>query len=127
MNTNLYLERVTLRRPKAGTRGVDGATQYEVVLGEGDLPIEVRCALERRGRRIFSTQGVEIQSDATMLFRQAPEKEIRLDDIVVDLEGQAWKVVGLDVQKSMFGSRKYGRADLQTTTNPVQHDQEVSG
>ena len=127
MNENLYLQRVTLRRPKAGTRGADGSVTYEIVLGEGDLPVEIRCSIEQRTRRIFSTQGVEIQSDATMLFRQKPGFEVRSDDIVVDPDGQAWKVVGLNVQKVLFGSRKLGRADLQTTVDPVPHNEEVSG
>ena len=127
MSENLFLERVTIRRPKAGTRQVDGSTTYEIVLGEGELPIEVRCALERRGRRVFSTQGVEVQGEATMLFRQKTSAEVLIDDILVDSSGQAWKVVGLDVQKALFGSRRMGRADLQKTVDPVPHDEEVSG
>lgn len=127
MIENLFLEKVTIRRPKAGTRAFDGAVTYEIVLGEGDLPLQIRCALERRGRRVFSTQGVEIQGDATMLFRQKESAEVLIDDIVVDSTGAAWKVLRLDVQKAMFGSRKTGRADLQATTDPVPHDAEVSG
>ena len=127
MMENLYRETVTIRRPRAGTGAVDGSVQYEIVLGEGDLPVEVRCALERRSRRIFSTQNVEIQSDATLLFRQQEGKELRNDDIVVDSTGAAWKVVGLNLQKMLFGSRLMGRADLQTTVNPVPHNEEVSG
>jgi DUF1009 family protein len=125
MNENLYRDTVTLRRPKG--MAVDGAVTYEIVLGDGDLPVQVRCHLEQRGRRTFTTQGTEIRSDATILFRQVPGREIRVDDIVVDQSGAAWKVVSLDVQKVLFGGRRLGRADLQATTEPVPHDAEVSG
>jgi hypothetical protein len=129
MNENLYRQTVTIRRPKAGGMAADGRLTYEIVMGEGDLPVTVRCHLEQRGRRVFSTQGIEVRTDATMLFRQRPSvgAEIRIDDIVVDHDGAAWKVVGLDTQKAMFGCRVMGRADLQSTTNPVPHDTEVSG
>ena len=127
MNENLYRDTVTLRRPKAGGLGADGVPLYEIVLGEGDLPIQVRCHLERRSRRIFSTQGVEVRADGTMLFRQVPGREVRVDDIIVDHDGSAWKVLSLDLQKVLFGGRTLGRADLQVTTDPVPHDTEVSG
>jgi len=127
MNENLYRDTVTLRRPKAGGLGADGVPTYEIVLGEGDLPVQVRCHLEQRSRRILSTQGVELRADATMLFRQVVGIEVRIDDIVVDHDGNAWKVVGLDKQRVLFGSRTLARADLQITTEPVPHDTEVSG
>ena len=123
----LYRETVTIRRPQAGGGNVDGSVTFEIVLGEDEHPVEVRCAIERRSRRLLSVQGVESQSDATMFFVQRSGSEIAVDDIVVDGDGHAWKVVGLEVQKQLFGMVKGGRADLKATVNPVPHNEEVSG
>jgi len=127
MIENLYRETVTLRRPKPGTRAIDASTEYEIVLGDGDLPVRVRCRIERRGRRLFTTQGVELQGDATMLFRKKDNAEVLVDDIVVDRNGDAWKVMNVDAQKLLWGMATHCRADLQSTVDPVPNDLEVEG
>lgn len=127
MNENLYRESVTIRRPKAGTRQVDGSVEYEVVLGDGDLPVQIRCRIVHNSRRVFTTQNVEIQADATLLYSVKSGREILKDDIVVDRNGQAYNVVRHKHEKALFGPQILGSLDLQETTLPVQHDEEVAG
>ncbi|MGH9462003.1 MAG: hypothetical protein ACRD1X_12340 [Vicinamibacteria bacterium] len=127
MIESLYRETVTLRRPKAATRQVDGSTDYEIVVDEAQYPVRVRCRIERKGRRIFTNQGVELQSDAAMVFRQKDGSTVRKDDIVVDRNGEAWKVLDLEELRQLFGPNTYARAGLQSTVDPVPHDEEVEG
>ena len=127
MMSLLYRQTVTIRRPQAGSGLVDGAVTYKVVLDDEESPMRLRCRLERRARRLFTAQGAEVQTDATMLFIQKDATELFIDDVVVDQDSNAYKVVGLETQKALFGSRVSGRADLKATTDPVQHELEVEG
>ncbi len=127
MNESLYRETVTLRRPRAGSRTVDGAVTYDVVLGDGDLPLEIRCRIVRNSRRLFTTQNVEIQTDGTLVYAVKNDREIRKDDIVVDRNGDAFQVVRVKHEKALFGLQVLGSVDLQQTTLPVQHSEEVAG
>jgi hypothetical protein len=122
MLDTMLRETVTLRRAKAGSRSVQNEVVYEILRDAAEIPIEVRCRIERRRRRIFSTAGVEEESDGTMLYRISSKVDIQTNDLVVDRNGQAYKILGFDEQSSLFGSASYRRADLRLTRLPVQED-----
>jgi len=115
-----FRELVTLRRAKAGTRGASNDPVYEIVRDTAEEPLKVRCYIERRKRRVFSTAGVEEESDATMLFRATEKADVRAEDLVVDQDGAAYRVNGLETASSLFGSARYRRADLRKTRLKVQ-------
>src|SRR3982751_6478478 len=112
-----FRETVTLRRARAGARGANGApAAYDLVRDGAEVAVRIRCRIERRRRRIFLDQGVEAEADATMLFRVTlPSVDLRTVDYVVDRNGEAFKVLGMDDQQSLFGSARYKRVDLRAT------------
>lgn len=122
MLETLFRETVTLRRLAAGTRAVDGVAEYSTVVDADDVPIEIRCRIERRRRRILSKEGVELEGDATMMLKRPTSTEISEEDVVVDRNGQAWKILRVERAEAFFGAGEYMRLDLQETTIAVPAD-----
>jgi hypothetical protein len=114
-------ETVTLRRQKAGSRSVQNAVVYEILRDDATLPITLQVQIERRRRRIFSTGGVEEESDGSMLYRVTSKVDLQTNDLVVDSRGNAYKILGFDEQTSLLGT--YRRADLRKTRLPAEEDE----
>jgi hypothetical protein len=115
----LFRETVTLRRLAVGTRQTDGAAGYEIVVDDAEVPVQIRCRIERRRRRLITKEGVELEGDATMVLKRPASIEISEEDVVVDRNGQAWKILRKESSDSFFGAGEYFRLDLQETTIEV--------
>ena len=118
----LMNQTVTLRRAKPGGIDVNGRVELAYVVDVDETQMELRCRIEARGRRILDQRGVEIKADAQMSYRVTGKPALKLEDVVVTKDGQAWRVVSLEEQEQMFGGAKYGRADLMRTEIPVVKD-----
>lgn len=124
MLDTMMRENVTLRRARAGSRTVKNEVTYDILRDDAEIPIVLRCRIERRRRRIFSAQGVEEESDGTMIYRVTSKVDVKANDLIVDRNGQAFKILGFDEQPSLFGSATYRRADLRLTRLPVEEGED---
>lgn len=122
----LFRDRVTVRR--AIRRGVKNDVDYEEVLdqedGKAGGPIPIVGRLERRRRRILISQGEEVATDATFIYREVAVPEISVNDLLVDDKDQAYRVETLEKDESIFGAGKFVRAELRLTRLPVPKDKD---
>lgn len=109
------------RVKRATGRTAENAVTYEEVLDETGGALPVRCKLEHRGRRVVGKDGVEIQSDATMICRTSDLPGIDMEDLVV-AGGRTYRVVGLTDQPLLGSGVKYSRLDLALDRAPVPGD-----
>lgn len=117
-----FIDTFTIRRPQSRT-GRNEVTYATVQDGHG-APLQLACRLELRRRRVFSTQGVEAESDATLVYRVSVGKEAKPEDLVVCRE-ETFRVIGTSRQRLLFGNAEYSRLDLQKVRTPVPEDEPV--
>lgn len=112
-----FKETVTLRRARAGSRGANAqASAYDIVCNADQVPIRIKCYIDRKRRKLISTQGTDTESDATLLMRVRPGIDLQTFDFVVDQSGVGYRVMGMDDQSALFGPTRYKRVDLRLTT-----------
>lgn len=121
----LYKDSVTVRRPK----GRDAANRitYEEILAENGGPLVIRCRIERRRRRVVTTDAKERVQDAQMVFRSDLAPQLQSQDIVVvTKDRETFEVDTLEKLDSPFGGPvAYGRAGLLRTAAVIpenEHD-----
>lgn len=119
----MFRETVTLRKPRVSTRGANARATYEIVRDQAEIPVRIKCKIDYRKDRNQTTQAVEDNADATMIFRVRGVRDVDQTHIVVDQDGQAFRVKSIDVEKSMFGSATYKEVKLIKTTIPVGEDE----
>jgi len=127
-----FKETVTLRRARAGSRGGNAqASAYDVVRDAAGVVLRIRCKIDRKRRKLVSTQGIETESDATLLMRVRGAVDLRTTDFVVDETGAGYRIMGMDEQPALFGSARYKRVELRATTitfpNTPADDQKADG
>ena len=117
----LFNDKFTIRRPVSRT--VRNEKVYaEPTDGLAGLPIP--CRIERRGRRVFTKDGVELGSDATLFFRKGlhgVDPVLALEDLVV-AGGETFRIVGMNEQPMLFTAGVYVRLDLARDQTPVEKD-----
>ena len=118
----LLKDKVTVRR--AGARDVRNNITYTQLTDSKGHPTHVTCKLDKRRRRIFSTDGVEMESDATMVYRVQGNPIVMLEDLVY-FDGTSYKIIAFAEQNMLFSAFNYVRADLQLTRDVQPEDREV--
>lgn len=115
---------VTVRRIKTGTRTATNSVSYDELKDEGGFPIPVRCRIERRKRRIHGLEGVELDADATLVYRADKSPEIRPEDLIyLGRTKEVWRVLTHETADLLFcGKANYGRLALQMFRQPVPGD-----
>jgi hypothetical protein len=122
----LFNTKVTVRRAQVGGRTARNAVTYEQLVDSTGFPLTLKCRLERRGRRIFSTTGHEKESDAQMVWRDTATVEIKDEDLIVTTKGETFKVMSVERQTKLGTAVGYGRAQLRRTEIPVPGDKHGS-
>lgn len=110
-----YEDVVTVLKPKAGTLAVGGVpTEWETLLDDQDdpQPVRVECAFSERGRRVTDSQGDQIDTDGTLLFRGDDPAALEKGWAVVTEDGRAFEILDLQVERLRGSTGVYGRASL---------------
>lgn len=118
----LFNESITIRRPTGRTAA--NAITYEQAKNEDGTGIVVRCRIEETRRRVIGTDGIQTESDATMVFRVNGNPVIGLEDVVIRDSGTAYRVIGINAQQAIGTPYKYARLDLALTKQLVPEDEE---
>ena len=122
MLDSTFKTKVTLRKPKRGGRDVNNEVVYEEFRGKGECLVDIRCRFERRRRRAISLEGVEFESDATMIYRKdrVPTK-IGREDLIVE-GGDSFAIALAEDLQLMFGTARYERLTLVFSRQQVTKD-----
>jgi len=121
----ILTETVTVRRAKPGQRSVTNSVQYEELKDEGGFPLPIRCRIERRRRRVHtSLEGVELDADATLVYRVDKAPEIKPEDLIyLSRTKEVWRVLTHETADLLFqGKAHYGRLALQLSRQVVPGD-----
>ena len=110
-----FSHEVTLRRPKAGTRSNATNVVWDQVLDDTNEPVVVPCRVTYGGAKNFSLKEAEAVSDATLLYRVDPPRKITRDMLVVDENGDAYKVLRFRRQDDLELDETYEQVELQLT------------
>lgn len=118
----LFNERVTVRKP--GPLDITGQAEEDVLRADDGTIARMRCAIERRGRRVTTRDGTEIVADATILFRRDrwPGNQLVVGSVVEDGEARRYRLLSYEEVNS-FGAL-YWRAPLSSTREDVKKDPE---
>ncbi len=103
---------VTLRKPRPGSRKNATEVEWDPVLGTDNEPVRIKCRFKRSGVKNFSLQAGEEQSDATMLFRKTSAKDVLRENLVVDVNGDAYKVLRFREEEDLELSTVYKQVEL---------------
>lgn len=117
-----FIDTFTIRRAQG--RSSRNEVTYGTVLDGHGAPLQQNGLLELRRRRVHTVQGVEAESDATLIHRVKVGKEVKPEDLVV-CRGETFRVIGSSRQRLLFGDAEYARLDLQKVRTPIPGDEPV--
>lgn len=116
----LFNETFTVRR--ASTRTATNDTTYAEPTDEpGGAAVPILCRIERKGRRTYDRDGVQLASDATLIYRKQDVPALQVQNLVVS-GGETYRILALEEQPMLFAGVTYVRADLARTRTPVPGD-----
>lgn len=119
-----FTDSVTVRRPKAGSRTVSNSVQHEELKDDGGFPLPIRCRIERRKRRVHGLEGVELDADATLVYRVDRSPGVKAEDLIyLGRTKEVFRVLTFETVDLLFcGKAVYGRLFLQFFRQPVPED-----
>lgn len=111
----VHTDSVTIRRAVPGSRTATNAVQYEEVKAEDTDPIVIRCRIERRKRRVHNLEGVEMDADASLVYRKDRYPQLQLEDLVYNSKrNEVYRIITFEDADLLFCSNaQYGRLSLQ--------------
>lgn len=115
-----FTDTVTVRR--ASTRDVHNKVEYTEVKDEAGCPLPVKCRFERRRRRVITLEGVERDSDASMVFRRDKAVDIAPEDLIVTARGEVYQILTYEDVVLLGTTADYGRLTLGFTRTEVPPD-----
>lgn len=118
-----YTDSVTVRRPKAGSRSVSNSVQYEELKDQGGFPLPIRCRIERRKRRVHTVEGVELDADASLVYRKDKSPDLKLEDLIFTNRKEVFRILTFEEVNFLFCEKaQYVRLSLQFFRQPVPDD-----
>ncbi len=112
---------VQIREPKPGTRGANGAAEWQPVMN-GKKALRIKCRFVNTASKTNDKLQGEVTADATMLWRKRGTFRLTTEHLVV-FDGRGYLPISIDEESSLFGSAQYGRARLSLTKETFPEDQ----